>query len=182
MEFFSSDWFFIFSSSLLKISLCSSSLFPDLINILITHASNSLVNYFCFISCFIRVFFFFFSCSSTWNKFLCLLILTCSVSVKPGDAVTMPVSKWRSCVAASLCSPVCPVALVWRPCVAALCDVLVWQHLCAVMCAQWHWWEPTSNVNASLTPPSPECPGGVAADGGTRARATCELELRALGF
>ena len=41
--FFSSDWFFfIFSNSLLKFSLCSSILFPNSISILITNALKSL--------------------------------------------------------------------------------------------------------------------------------------------
>ena len=36
--------------------------------------------------------------------------------------------------------------LSWR-------DVLVWQRLCAVLCAQGHWWESASNMSSSLTLP-----------------------------
>ena len=59
-EFFIYDWaFFIFSSSLLKISLCSSIIYPNSVNILITNALNSVplqMVYFCFIIYFFRGF------------------------------------------------------------------------------------------------------------------------------
>ena len=44
--FFFSGYFFIFSGSLLKFSLCSSVLFHGSVSILITNALNSMVNYF----------------------------------------------------------------------------------------------------------------------------------------
>ena len=64
----------MFSSTLLKFSLCSSLLFPSSISILITIALNSLSGEL-FISVSLGLFFRSFYYSFIWNIFLCLLVL-----------------------------------------------------------------------------------------------------------
>ena len=76
--FSSSDWFFfIFSSSLLEVLLCSSILFPSSVSILITNAFNSLFGKLCicFISCLIQSFFLALSFEKKKKKLFHLLIL-----------------------------------------------------------------------------------------------------------
>ena len=89
------DFLFIFCNSLLKLSLCSSILFPIPISILITKSLNffSCKLFICFISCF--------SCSCFWNKFLCLSFwLNVSVSMELGETVTYPGLVWEQPCAA----------------------------------------------------------------------------------
>ena len=86
--FLISDWFyFIFSSSVLKFSLCSLILFPSSVSILITNALNSLYGtLFIFVSLHFSG-----SCSYIGNKFLCLRILfTFSDYLKLVETVTYP--------------------------------------------------------------------------------------------
>ena len=74
IEFFISDWvFFIVYSSLLKFLLCTSILFPNSVNILITNALNSLSG-----KLFLSISLFFSECffgSFNWQQFLCIFIL-----------------------------------------------------------------------------------------------------------
>ena len=89
------DLLFIFCNSLLKLSLCSSILFPISVSIPITKSLNffSCKLLICFISCF--------SCSCFWNKFLCPLTLIkclCLLGIRWNSYLS-----W-SCVRATLCS------------------------------------------------------------------------------
>ena len=82
------DWFFfIFSPSSLKFSLCSSIIFPNSVSILITNALNSLSD-----KLFISVLLFFpgFSLvlSSKTNSSVFLFCSTFSVSMELGETVT----------------------------------------------------------------------------------------------
>jgi len=71
------DWSDLAAAYFLILSLCSSILFPCEVSILITNSLKYGKLFWwviCLISYFCRAFFFF-SCSLTWNKFLCLLNL-----------------------------------------------------------------------------------------------------------
>lgn len=76
--FFSYDWFFWFSSPLLKFTLGSSILFLNSVSILNTGTFNSLSNRL-FISVSLVVFSGVFSCSFSWYRFLCILVLLTSL-------------------------------------------------------------------------------------------------------
>ena len=79
---------FIFSSSLLKFSLCSPILLPSSVSILFTIALNCLSGK--LFICFIRFFSGVFSCSfETYSSFFSFC-LTFSVSLKLGETVAYP--------------------------------------------------------------------------------------------
>ena len=110
MKFFIYN-FFIFSSSLLKFSLCSSIFFPNSLSIhLLTFWILYLVNYLYFI-----IFSVLFSCSFNREQFLCLFILlNYSISMNSASIITND-----GLEIVSLCGSVhyrllMPSAFVWR--------------------------------------------------------------------
>ena len=152
--FFSFDWFyFIFSCLLLKFPLCSFILFPNSGSILIINALNSLSSklfHYLFLSGV-------FSCSFTWNKFLCLLILL--------NFLCLYEISWNSYLLWSsngVLEWLCPYAVCLYP-VALVGELdLIWA-----------WITPSpTGVLAAIT-----LVGGGARDGGDKARARCKLEL-----